>query len=111
MGYRMSKRRRHAQSCRRTARKLLPELVAAQDNKCCYCKQFIVVIRDIPEELFDRREGPYAFFRSLEGDLLFAKFATVEHLKPLAEGGSNRKDNLAASCIRCNQKRRPQVNQ
>lgn len=31
--------------------------------------------------------------------------ATVEHVIPLSKGGTNRKNNLVAACVKCNQAR------
>lgn len=107
--YKMSGRRRHAQSCRVSARKNLPKIVAEQDDKCHYCGRFVVAIRSIPDYLRDEKNGPHIYFRSLEGDLLFALFATIDHVTPLSKNGSNRRENLVASCFRCNQKRRPEA--
>lgn len=49
-------------------------LSEAQNHRCCYCG-------------CDIRVG-----------------ATIEHVVPLAAGGPNKWENLAASCDRCNQR-------
>ena len=62
------------------------ELAKAQGFKCCYCK------RTFGKK--GRRIG-----------------ATIEHLVARADGGSNRRENLAAACLHCNQHRGQQKQQ
>lgn len=60
-------------------------LFEAQGGKCCYCAK--------PMRLSQR--GRYA------------DAATIEHLHRKADGGSDRRSNLAAACLECNQDRGP----
>ncbi|WP_367276275.1 HNH endonuclease [uncultured Erythrobacter sp.] len=68
----------------RKRRIIRQRFVVEQKHRCCYCGRVF---------------GP-------KGSLLEA---TIEHLKPLADGGSNRQENLAAACRHCNQHRGRQM--
>ncbi|WP_081853365.1 HNH endonuclease [Erythrobacter longus] len=61
-------------------RRIRQNLVVKQKHRCCYCVR-----------VFGPKGSP------LE--------ATIEHLRPLADGGSSRLKNLAAACRHCNQHR------
>ncbi len=61
------------------------ELAVQQRHRCFYCKRFF---------------GP-------KGTSLAA---TIEHLKAKMDGGSDKRDNLAAACRHCNQHRGRQMN-
>ncbi|MEM6476636.1 MAG: HNH endonuclease [Pseudomonadota bacterium] len=67
-------------------RRIRHKLAQAQNFTCCYC---------------GRRFGAKG--------TRFA--ATIEHLKPKMDGGSNKQDNLAAACLHCNQHRGRQMNE
>lgn len=54
------------------------------NGKCCYCEQELLPIGEEPD-------APNAF--------------TVEHVVPIAEGGSNHFDNLWPCCRQCNNER------
>lgn len=54
------------------------ELAKSQGWRCCYCGN-----------LFTKTGTPGA--------------ATLEHVKPKMDGGTNARENLAAACFKCNQ--------
>ena len=97
---------RRAQRIRRRARTKLQSLVESQGNVCHYCGKGIVAEQSIPLELRDGRAWPHVYFRTEQGEYLFALLATVEHKIPLSEGGTNADENLVAACQRCNERRR-----
>lgn len=98
-------KRKHAQLKRVRARVILPRLVARQGGKCFYCQRPIVVVRSIPEHLRDEMVYPHIYFRSKDGEYLFALYATTDHIKPLSANGDNHPSNLVASCAQCNQRK------
>ncbi len=61
------------------------ELAKAQAFRCCYCQR-----------TFGPKGTPSA--------------ATIEYRKPLMDGGTNARSNLAAACRHCNQHRGKQMN-
>jgi uncharacterized protein (TIGR02646 family) len=61
------------------------ELAKQQGFRCCYCKR-----------TFTKKGSPTG--------------ATIEHLKPKMNGGTNARSNLAAACQHCNQHRGMQMN-
>jgi 5-methylcytosine-specific restriction endonuclease McrA len=70
---------------RKSWKRVRHELAVQQDFRCCYCKQ-----------LFTAKHTP--------------RMATIEHVKPRADGGTNRRENLKAACRLCNQHRGRQMN-
>jgi 5-methylcytosine-specific restriction endonuclease McrA len=59
------------------------EAVMRQGNKCYWCKQYMTV----PQS----------------GDVSLPTDASLEHVVPIADGGSKRKKtNLVAACMKCN---------
>lgn len=69
------------------AKAMREKLRRKQGNKCCYCGC----------ELTDAMNPKHAPDSSV----------TLEHLKRKQDGGTNEKDNLAASCRGCNVRRGP----
>ncbi|WP_442921276.1 HNH endonuclease [Mesorhizobium sp. ISC11] len=68
----------------KNAAKVRSELVEIQGGKCCYCRQ------------------PFTETGR--------KVATLEHKTPKMHRGSNKRSNLAAACLGCNQRRGHQMN-
>ena len=66
----------------RAKRQIRDELWEKQAGRCCYCGCQM------------RTEPPFGTAR-----------ATLEHLTPKAQGGSNKRENLALACERCNLQR------
>lgn len=62
---------------------LLWALAEAQNWRCCYCGVHMTA------------DGPTSYHRH----------ATLEHVIPLARGGSDHPDNMVAACFWCNQER------
>ena len=99
-------RRQYMERCRAAARRQLPKILAEQNNKCYYCRRFVVVIRSIPDYLRLEQKDPYqVYFRTLEGEVRHALIATIDHVVPLSKNGSNLRTNLVAACRRCNVRR------
>lgn len=63
---------------------LRAKLRAAQEGRCCYCR-----VKMLPP-------------RNTAKGNTHPKAETLEHLKRLAEGGTNAYDNMALSCFSCN---------
>jgi len=61
--------------------RILRRLVEEQGGRCCYCARLM---------------GPIYGKKRVE---------TLEHLIPIALGGSHRYENLAAACLKCNSER------
>lgn len=57
-----------------------------QSGKCCYCSK---------EMTLPKSKSPNAE----------SSCATVEHLRPVSEGGSDKLNNLAIACRKCNELR------
>lgn len=59
-----------------------------QEGRCCYCG-----VTMLPPQAPKKNSPPHP------------DSETLEHLRRLIDGGSNRRDNLALSCWRCNNER------
>jgi len=75
---------------RRAKRRHGWRLLKKQDSRCCYCGTVIVLT---------------FHFKAVEGRSPPSWLATIEHITPLSEGGTNHFNNLALSCYACNQER------
>jgi 5-methylcytosine-specific restriction endonuclease McrA len=56
--------------------------------------------------IFERCEGKCAY---CSGQLLYNDPWHIDHIVPLAKGGSNEEDNLTLACARCNAKKRDKL--
>lgn len=93
--------RHHAHRMRKAVANKLQFLIDEQDGKCCYCNQDIVCHRSYdPTEIIVMDEWVY-----LKREKKLVKKASVEHVRPIFQGGTNRHDNLLAACVQCNQGR------
>jgi HNH endonuclease len=66
--------------------KIRRKLSEEQNHRCCYCGQILQL------------DNPYA-----------SNYASIEHIVPREYGGSNDWDNLAVSCMTCNNSRPNEV--
>lgn len=62
------------------------KLREAQDGRCCYC-----LVALTPPRKPEQKQ--------------LATSETIEHLRRKQDGGSNRRDNIALACYRCNVER------
>ncbi len=101
---------------RSQARKRLPKLLEEQNHKCKWCGKEIVQTISI-----NGRVGPWIVIYKGENKLAIKSpntvlfeynqkiirmpWATIDHIKPLSEGGKNEKCNLCAACTSCNNER------
>lgn len=93
--------RHHSHRMRKSVANKLQPMIDEQDGKCYYCKQRIVCHRSYdPDDIIVLDEWVY-----LKKERQLVKKASVEHIKPIFYGGTNRYDNLAAACVQCNQER------
>ena len=76
----------------------LDRLYIAQAGECCYCGKIM-----LPFGVVSQRK--FAGFYGLSARQVRHRQATIEHLTRRADGGTNRRDNLAAACSLCNSKR------
>jgi hypothetical protein len=86
---------------RRRASRQLGFLLLRQKHKCFFCRVPLVHIRSIHPDRIVRRTNYMLVFRDA-GEIFAVPFATVEHLVPLANGGTNDWNNLVAACSTCN---------
>lgn len=87
---------------RERAAKLLPRLVELHGPTCVWCRRRVVVRRLLPDDLVIYESSDYV---NWYGNATQVLKATVEHLNPLSEGGTNAMENLRPACGPCNRKR------
>lgn len=84
-------------------RRMLPKLAEAQNWRCCWCGFRMIRNRDVMPEvraiLGDGGRRPH-FLR-----MAALRSATVEHVVPRCDGGTDKAGNLVASCRCCNEYR------
>lgn len=71
---------------------------------CHWRKVPLILLRDLPPAAIISRTSDEVVWRSQEG-VRKRWFATVDHILPICEGGTNAPYNLVPSCARCNRKR------
>ena len=79
-------------------------LYAAHNSLCHWCKSATVMIRYFPESNVVRVGNGLVVWRE-DGLMFEARFATIDHVVSLAEGGGNGPPNLVLACSLCNNKR------
>lgn len=88
---------------RKKSREWLDDLIEAQSGQCYWCKLLIVRPRSLAN-VVESRHGK-VFWVSSSGVMFGAKIATVDHIKPLKDGGDNSRQNTVAACLECNRNR------
>jgi len=69
---------------------------------CFWCKKPIVMLRTIEPHEIVKRLPKSIYWRDVDGELLFAMIATIDHLDGLVDKSSNHPEKLVASCLGCN---------
>lgn len=82
-----------------TKRNIRELLYVRQDGRCCYCDRRMFRSNATAEQ---RREQTGLCGKELRQSGLQA---TIEHLRPKSQGGTDHRDNLALACFRCNTSR------
>lgn len=87
--------------------KKIINLLIESDGKCVWCQKTIVAPRWLKELNLTIIKIMPKTVTWIDATLALRKElrATVDHLTPSSRGGSNRKENLVASCSGCNNKR------
>ena len=84
--------------------KHLDAMYAFQHSLCHWCKSATAIVGNIPVESVLRLDNGCVVWR--DGNEYFrARIATVDHVVPLRDNGSNERENLVMSCAGCNQSR------
>lgn len=89
---------------RKQASKKLANLLKEQRHKCFYCKMPIVEIKSISLKKRIEVKKLTIVFKS-GNKVRESLFATVDHVRKIEHGGKNEKNNLVASCLKCNNAR------
>lgn len=85
-----------------TARKKIPALLKKQGGRCKWCGVPIFDARAWKQRgVVERLTSKYIVLPG--GSMLL--LATIDHIKPISQGGMSNWDNIVASCFRCNQRR------
>jgi hypothetical protein len=90
---------------RARAQRKMEALLTTHGHKCHWCGERVIYIRSVP--VVDRIKTSHfkLHFRGSKGKVKIVRIATVDHVKPLEEGGDYRLENLVLACGECNQRR------
>ena len=101
----MTPERRRNKKIRKKAReKHLDRLYAEQNSLCYWCKAACALVRFVPVDTIVTINNGHIYWR--DGDIQFkARIATTDHVKRIADGGTNDVDNLVMACQDCNHNR------
>lgn len=81
-------------------RQLLLDLLRQQGHKCYWCKQRMWMRSD-----FDDVELKNENHKAVYANGRWHPLATVDHVVPISQGGSDDPENLVAACASCNMQR------
>lgn len=94
-----------AKNLRNASRKRVRALQRRDGSKCAFCGEWLVIhYLDVPGSVIsvDHCE---VVWRASHKQIVTSLIATVEHLVPVSEGGTNDLSNLRLACYPCNAKR------
>ena len=72
----------------------LKKLLKRDGDLCCWCSHLVATPRKI-----------YLWEKHQDERRLTHRIATIEHIKPKCDGGTNRLSNLKVACLSCNSRR------
>lgn len=106
----MSHSRRKKREKRKAARSniSIAKLMVKARGKCHWCNIPIIAVRNIPRGLRIKQHDGVLVYWPIKigiGVPMTKSVATVDHIVPISDGGSNEEGNLVASCERCNASR------
>ena len=106
---RRTERSRDKHNFRRSARRRYMDVLYAKQNSLCWwCKSACVIVSYIQEE--NRIGESQGFLTWRDGEFTFiAKVATVDHIQPIRDDGTNLEENLVMACGNCNKDRTKQT--
>ena len=83
----------------------LPELWERAHGVCHYCGTFTIPARLVPEieGAVLTKKGRVVLWRGC-----YWSVASVDHVVPRRDGGTNRRKNLVLACVQCNGRRNKQ---
>lgn len=91
-------------SQRRRAREWASVILEKHGAQCWWCGAPLVSIQALHSELIVRITGRHVWWYK-NGTIRQDLFATLDHVVPLSEGGTNRLANLVPACSKCNNSR------
>ena len=97
-------RRNQVRRQRQKAADKLKAILSRHGCYCHWCNEPLVLIRDIPPSVIISKTSNELIWRNKKG-IQRRKFATVDHVIPIREGGTNSSENIVPSCETCNRQR------
>lgn len=81
----------------------MPKLLDLFDHKCYWCREPIALRRSIAKkDIIEEKHGVISYYEN--GVPRTILLASVDHVKPISDGGSNSR-NLVPACWFCNNER------
>jgi hypothetical protein len=91
---------------RTAARKRRKRVLQKHGYQCYWCKIPLVLPEQVPEHKFCYIRNQHIYWREdPRGPVQCTPMVTLDHLKPLREGGDSSVSNLVPACTDCNGKR------
>ena len=91
---------------RETARGYLTKLLVESRHCCHWCGEPLIEVETIPPSQIVRETDDWVEWQKRPtARINRRRKATIDHIKPISEGGTNYYYNLAASCGTCNRRR------
>lgn len=103
MSGKVTKQQQKRKRQRQKARKHILHLLTQQGGTCHWCPKPLACWQSPPPNVIHRSDTTVVC--SLPGGEKTYWWASIDHVKPLSEGGSNKIDNLVAACKPCNSSR------
>lgn len=98
-------RKRRVGKLRRNSKRKLDRLVYEQGGVCYWCANEIIPLRCVPRLRKNESHRAVTFWDNRQAKWRTVRKASVDHVRPLSEGGGNEISNLVAACIECNGRR------
>jgi 5-methylcytosine-specific restriction endonuclease McrA len=97
-------KQRQRKKQRKATYKYFHHLLVKAGNKCTYCDVDIIRIQNIRR--YNRiKITAYEITYRHKDKVITKSIASLDHVKPLSEGGTKDVSNVVVSCVRCNQTR------
>lgn len=94
---------RAAKQKRKHARKRWGDILRKYGSICFHCKEQVKPLPNLDQDLIEQIVSSHRIAIMKDGSTIL--LATIDHLKPLREGGTNSLKNIVPSCYPCNRRR------
>lgn len=97
------RRDKHRRS-KKARRRLRKKLGKTSELSCEWCGASLYFRENLPLPMV-RESHHWFYLRQVDGEIIHVRKATVDHVVPMSEGGTDEYENLVPACQRCNANR------